>query len=443
LLRRTHIYNLYAVRTPRPGMPDAIKAEPRAAAWTWKSEGYLIRDLRKHLLGRLPEHMVPSAFVLMHALPTTPNGKIERRKLPIPVQYALIGANAHAPPQTQEQRAIAKIWQEVLGVEPIGIHDDFFELGGDSIRAMLAITKMNRALGCGVPISALFSSPTIAVMAEHLSDHPTATIQSQLIRLRFAGPGAPQLFLIPPGSGDCLCYRDLVASIAGNISITGLERPELTQRSLARPTSIRDIAAGYRAAIKTIQAVGPYHLLGWSLGGVIAFELATQLEADGDTSVFIIDSQFPSSNTCAQWIGQLAAIVDSARSSDHAALLEEWELRPEVAEHLDSLMMLSPEHTHSLDEQVKVYKRLQLIHALAAFGYRPSETSSHLYYISAADTNKTLAEPLGPSQFRAFARERFEVVTVAADHYSILKSPAAENLVNYIDETMRIGACIQ
>jgi amino acid adenylation domain-containing protein/FkbM family methyltransferase len=443
LLRRTHIYNLYAVRTPRPRIADAINAGPRAAAWTWKNESSLVRDLRTHLLGRLPEYMVPSTFVLMHALPTTPNGKLERGKLPIPVQNALIAAHTHTPPQTQEQQAIAKIWQEVLGVESIGIHDDFFELGGDSIRAMLAITKMNRALSCGVPISALFSSPTIEAIAQHLGDHPTVTFQSQLIRLRFAGPGTPQLFLIPPGSGDCLCYRELVASITGDISITGLERAELTQRALARPTSIRDIAAGYREAIKTIQAVGPYHLLGWSLGGVIAFELATQLEADGDTSVFIIDSQLPSSNTCPQWVSQLAAIVDNTQSSDHAALLEEWESRPEVAEHLDSLMMLSPEHTHSLDEQVKVYRRLQLIHALAAFGYQPSETLSHLYYISASDTNKTLAEPLGPSQFRTIARERFEFVTVTADHHSILKSPAAENVVKYIDETLRVGACIQ
>ena len=133
-------------------------------------------ELRRFLHARLPDYMVPSAFVFLHALPLTPNGKIDRQALPPPNQARPELENAYIAPRTELQRLLTNMWQEILGVENIGIHDKFFELGGNSIQAAIFINKLQEELGAIIYMVALFDAPTIAEFAAYLLTHYPAPV---------------------------------------------------------------------------------------------------------------------------------------------------------------------------------------------------------------------------------------------------------------------------
>jgi acyl carrier protein len=136
---------------------------------TVHGEALDIAALRVHLLQRLPEYMVPAAFVGLQELPLTPNGKIDRRALPAPEQGAF-GARAFEPPQGEVETAIAALWSELLRIERIGRHDDFFALGGHSLLAVQLMSAMHDRLGVQLPMSQLFAQPTLAHLAQHVRD---------------------------------------------------------------------------------------------------------------------------------------------------------------------------------------------------------------------------------------------------------------------------------
>jgi acyl carrier protein len=122
-------------------------------------------ELRAFMKAKVPEYMVPSAFVGLEAFPLTPNGKVDRKALPAPDPSGFRAENAYAEPRTPAEEALAGIWEEVLGLERVGIHDDFFELGGHSLLAVRVMTRLNRHFGVEVPLRVLFEEPTIEGLA--------------------------------------------------------------------------------------------------------------------------------------------------------------------------------------------------------------------------------------------------------------------------------------
>jgi hypothetical protein len=136
----------------------------RLIAWLTPSAGErpAARELREHLRSILPDFMVPSAFMWLDALPLTPNGKVDRRALPDPAAAA---APAVTAPRTPTEEVIAEIWAEVLGVERVGVDDDFWMLGGHSLRATQVLARINRALEEEIPLRVLFETPTVAGLA--------------------------------------------------------------------------------------------------------------------------------------------------------------------------------------------------------------------------------------------------------------------------------------
>ena len=114
---------------------------------------------------RLPEYMVPSAFLVLEALPLTPNGKVDRKALPAPDVSGFRAENAYAEPRTPVEEQLVEIWQEVLGLERVGVHDDFFELGGHSLLAMRVVSRVRGVFQVELPLLSLFEEPTIAGLA--------------------------------------------------------------------------------------------------------------------------------------------------------------------------------------------------------------------------------------------------------------------------------------
>ncbi|MBZ4604276.1 amino acid adenylation domain-containing protein [Mycobacterium avium] len=233
-------------------------------------------DIRARLGQRLPAYMVPAAVVVLDALPLTVNGKLNARALPAP-EY--IEREKYCAPATPTEEAVAGIYAQVLGLERVGVDDSFFDLGGDSLSAMRVIAAINKTLDAGLAVRTLFHAPSVRGLCRQLGQGANEVEnQVEIVPVEFLkeGTGAP-LFCIHPASGLSWPYHAL-----GNYlgcPIIGIQQS--LQRGEAEPASIRDMAKNYADRIQGVDPTGPYNLLGWSFGGVVAHEIAIELQRRG------------------------------------------------------------------------------------------------------------------------------------------------------------------
>ncbi len=259
-----------------------------------------IESIRDFLQAKLPDYMVPAAFVVLDAMPLNPNQKVDRRALPMPTSENLVGFKMFVPPRNELERQLTQIWEEVLGIEPIGIQNNFFELGGNSLLAVQMLAEVEKQCGKNLPITTLLSSPTIEELAKVLCSLEEHTMVGDLVPLRRTGT-KPPLFCIY----GILLYQDLVNQLDSNQPVYGVylqEEVELIKTGNVDLhnsifSSVETIAARYLQAIRTLQPHGPYYLAGESFGGVVAFEMAQQLQAAGEevALVALFDSLAPNS----------------------------------------------------------------------------------------------------------------------------------------------------
>ncbi|OMC42175.1 hypothetical protein A5744_17140 [Mycobacterium sp. IS-1264] len=227
---------------------------------------------RTALADRLPHYMLPAAFVVLPQLPRNVNGKLDTRALPAP-HYGDI--DNYRAPSTDVERILADIYARVLGVERVGIDDSFFELGGNSLLAMRAVAALNPALEAQVTVRTLFDAPTIAALSQRLHA-PDSSIEVVPVEVLAEGDGIP-LFCLHPGAGISWVYRSLLAYL--DCPIIGIQQPPHDGQS--GPGSLRDLAKNYADTIQALHPNGPYHLLGWSFGGIVAHEIAVELRRRG------------------------------------------------------------------------------------------------------------------------------------------------------------------
>ncbi len=239
----------------------------------------------------LPEHMMPSAFVVLDELPLTPNGKVDRKALPVPDMA--LQQKSYVAPTTETETQLCLIWQEVLGLEQVGVTDNFFELGGHSLLVIKmmplikdALNKTNklRQLHKNFSVPIIFQYPTISDSLAYLHSYQENDL-SNPVKLNTATKG-PKLFLFHEVSGLISPSFNLADAIGSRLPVYGFEAVgniKLSEES----TKITSLASRYIEDIKTVQAEGPYHLCGWSLGGSIAYEAALQLASRGDEVSFL------------------------------------------------------------------------------------------------------------------------------------------------------------
>ncbi len=233
--------------------------------------------LRAHLAEKLPQYMMPAAFVMLESLPLTPNRKLDRNALPAPDQIERLSIT-HAAPRSATERALSDIWQAVLGVERIGINDNFFELGGHSLLAVRVFGLIQKRFGERLPLATLFRAPTIAQLAAVLESDASQS-WSSLVPIQPHGT-RPPLFCVHAVGGNVLEYFDLARQLGSDQPFFGLQSIGLSG-SHAPHTSIEDMAAHYVKEIRECQPAGPYFIGGRSLGGIIAYEMARQLRMQG------------------------------------------------------------------------------------------------------------------------------------------------------------------
>jgi thioesterase domain-containing protein/acyl carrier protein len=231
--------------------------------------------LKAHLGTRLPSYMVPQQFVVLPALPLSPNGKVDRTALlRLASAPAVAQPGENVAPRTQLEADLVQIWQQVLGQPRIGIRDDFFDLGGQSFAAIQVMTRIEQRYGRRLPLGELLRGRTVERLARHIEE---ATAASPLVRMNQVDSGVP-LFLVHPAGGNVLCYRDLAQRLRR--PVFGLQAPALTAER-HEFQSLSQLAALYVRAVRELQPHGPYHFGGWSSGGLVAFEMCRQIEESG------------------------------------------------------------------------------------------------------------------------------------------------------------------
>ena len=237
--------------------------------------------LREHLRERVPEHMVPAAFVELESLPATPNGKLDRAALPAPVHA---GAQLEADePRDYLEVQLIQLWEEVLGVEMIGATQNFFDLGGSSLLALPLFARINRLLRCDLPVSTLFEGATVRQMAEAIREQQRAEPEasSPVVPLQ-PGGSLPPLFVVHAADRGVMTYVNLVRHLGPEQPVYGVQD---VGGDLGRP--LAEIAADNVRAVRTVQPEGPYYLAGWSFAAYLVFEMASQLERQDQEVVFV------------------------------------------------------------------------------------------------------------------------------------------------------------
>ncbi|MCU1728676.1 amino acid adenylation domain-containing protein [Pseudomonas sp. 7P_10.2_Bac1] len=248
----------------------------------------LERELKAQLQAQLPDYMVPTHIVAMPCLPLSANGKLDRRALPEPQ----LAQGHYRAPRNALEHALVSIWQNVLGLEQVGIDDNFFELGGDSLQVLKVISQVRNQpqLGFNLKLRDLMQKPCIAELSGYEAQDK-AHAPDPLLALNSRVHDVPPLFCLHAGFGTVFDYEPLARRWDGRRSVFGLQCRMLLEPSW-QDDSLQAMALAYAQRIRQQQAHGPYHLLGWSLGGALTLLVAQELEAQGQEVAFagLVDS---------------------------------------------------------------------------------------------------------------------------------------------------------
>ena len=250
---------------------------PAVVASTWRDPDLLTADLRESLRAALPEHMVPGEYVFLDEFPLTENGKLDRKALPAPRSPA---ATAGRGPRGPREELLSTLFADCLGIARVGIDDNFFDLGGHSLLATRLVGRIQQALGMPLSVGTLIEHPTVAALAPRLGIDTEDRAFDVLLPLRATGD-RPPVFCVHPVTGLSWSYAGLMRTLGPQFPLYGLQARGLAE-SADLPDSIEDMAAAHVELIRSVQPAGPYHLVGWSLGGNIAHAIAARLRADGE-----------------------------------------------------------------------------------------------------------------------------------------------------------------
>jgi amino acid adenylation domain-containing protein len=283
-------------------------------------------ELRSFLKAKLPDYMVPLAFLFLEAFPLTPNGKVDRQALPAPGQAHSEPEGSFVAPRDTLECELAKIWEKILGIQPIGVEDNFFELGGHSLLAARLFAQIEKAFGKHLPLATLFQAPTVEQLASIIRQDGWLLPWSSLVPVQPSGSKAP-FFWVHGDSSDVLLPRYL-----------GLDQPlyglqhQSQDGKRALYTRVEGIAEHYLKEICTVQPEGPYFLGGYSFGGMVAFEIAQQLQKQGQEVALLALLDPPSPGN-----GKFSPPINPGSIN---LLSNITSLRDEVYRHLHNLALL-------------------------------------------------------------------------------------------------------
>ncbi|HEY4425989.1 MAG TPA: alpha/beta fold hydrolase, partial [Pyrinomonadaceae bacterium] len=425
--------------------PDT-NGDQRLCAYVVANGELRIDELRAYLKERLPEHMLPAVFVELEEIPLTAHGKLDKKNLPEPGRERPEFEKRYEAARNVVEAMLLEFWTDVLGVEHIGIHDDFFDLGGDSIKGVIFINRLQEHLGEIVHVVNIFNAPTIASFAKYLEEqHPGAVakiIGGPLRNAATSKAGQSLVSIQPQGSlPPFFCVHAVGGNVFSYVSLArrlGVAQPfyALQARGLLDAqephTRIEEMATDYIHAIRAVQDSGPYVLGGWSMGGLVAFEMACQLQRRGlpVALVALFDSITPYTARFRQENEQGMQVANFAFQLGLPAA--------ELANISEQLLSLDEgsqlKHLFKLAERSGIFPKgfdLTQLHDLfkvyrsnneAVLAYRPRPCSAPLVLFRAEETmdDELTDTTYGWSQL---AEGSLEIELVRGNHFTMLDEP--------------------
>lgn len=383
--------------------------------------------LRQKLATQLPDYMVPADIQALPSLPHTANGKIDTKSL---LSLPLRGQRApYSAPESPIEQSLAALWGELLQVDKIGRADNFFALGGHSLLVVRLVHRINTALHVNIPVNLVFQHPTLEALAQQIERR--THLQNDLIVLQPGESSRPPLFCLHQPSGDVWHYQPLVAALSPTQPVYGIPLPAGCN---GVNTTLPQLASDYCEKLRQIQPQGPYYLCGWSMGGLLALEMASQLEQAGQQVAFLalIDTTFKAN--------------DNSLPFDHLLSFYRDEL---TEESLTRFATLPGEQLENLREQLNGMGKLQQFeHLLYQWSpsqgmtlkaapevvnftltemrnarqwvnaYRPSAVTSIIHAWWAEDT--LIADPALPRQWANICGSPLRSQTIVGGHDDIL-----------------------
>ncbi|MET9696733.1 amino acid adenylation domain-containing protein [Streptomyces sp. NPDC006529] len=372
--------------------------EPALVAYVVPEEGVepVVEPFRRALRAKVPAYMVPARFVFLDAMPVNSSGKVDKKALPLPAADRLGSATEYVAPATPAEIALAEVWRTVLGIEQVGVHDDFFALGGSSL-STVRVCAQAAARGLSVSVRDLLELPTIARLAARATEAAEraagpgagqaadgAKPVTSEVRLR-EGDGDP-LWCVHPSGGSGAWYVPLARALPPGQPVRAFQARGLLGG--VDPTTIAGIAANYAAEIAAHGGEGPHDLLGWSMGANIALEMATQMHEAGHTvaPLTLIEPHLPHPAACERLAAVGRDMERGLRMRDRVRALAPSPERDAAAAELTTLLLgagMSPGEA-ALVEQSPIEVWHSLLTALSAYELRPYPGHVHLLVGSAA-----------------------------------------------------------
>jgi amino acid adenylation domain-containing protein len=390
-------------------------------------------EMRDFLRVKLPEYMIPSVFVSLSAMPLTPNGKVNRRALPVPNQADFARHEQLVAPTDALEAQLVKIWESVLNVQPIGITNNFFELGGHSLLAVKLMRRIEQTFGKSLLIATLLQAPTIEQLAAILRQKGWTPQWCCLVPIQTGG-SKPAFFCIHGANGAVVRFHDLARYLGADQNFYGLQAHGLDP---AKPchTRTEDMAAHYIEEIRRVQPSGPYFLGGYSFGGMIAYEMAQQLKAQGQdgTVVVLFDTLCPpppGSQVPQAAVSHSSVLVDFFRIPAAEKLAYLW--RVLTVPHRVIKRML---HVARLP---RIVKKVRKACFQAQADYKPQPYSGRV--ILFRSSHKPLGQVVDPrAGWNTYAAQGLEIYEITGNHENILLEPqvrlVAKQLRTCLDET--------
>ena len=421
-----------------------------------------VSELRGHLKEKLPEYMIPSRFVRLEELPVTRNGKIDRAALPAP-GHERDGEDAGfvAPRDTLELQ-LAQVWEAILPHRPVGVTDNFFELGGHSLLAVRLMAAIEKQFGQKLPLATLFQGATIEQLAGALRSGGDSRHESSLVAMQKGDTGKPPFFFVHAVGGQILSYTALMRHLGAGQAFYGLQAL-VDEEGKAVHTTVEAMAAHYLEELRGVQPEGPYFIGGWSMGGVVAFEMARRLQAEGQqvSMLALLDSVVPDAGH--KLFEKLAASVRtngrraSRQRKEEARLLftfaQDMGLSPEqLGLSHDDLHTVEPEEQLAYvlerarqarvlpaDIELSVIKQLYDVfknNSRALANYVPQKYAGAALLLKAQERLTREADPAhGWGEFI----EQLEVQSIPGNHFTIVREPhvrvLAERLRHYCNHS--------
>jgi thioesterase domain-containing protein/aryl carrier-like protein len=396
-------------------------------------------DLRRFLADRVPAALVPAVVGILAALPVTPNGKVDRQALAAVDPLAGSATPALAP-RDHFELELARVWENLLGVESVHVQDDFFARGGHSLLAVRLATRIEQVFGRSLPVVALFQAPTLEAMAGLLrrgADRPAAP--SCLVPLAVRETGSP-LFLIHAAAGHVFSYLDLARRLGAKRPVYGLQ--SAAWDGAATDAEIEAMAERYAREIATAQPQGRCHLAGWSFGGVVALATARRLAAAGREIglLALLDSRLPCSARATDLaeLDLLAAFArDLGLGEEDLAHAAAQAGQAELTDFLGQLLELARQRgalpaDFELDELARLFA-LYRRNAEALLRHVPRTFSGSALLLVAAESRDS---PLEAARCWQGLAGNLTIASVAGDHYSMLRRPHVEQLAAALAEAL-------